>query len=106
MRNFLRGGGHELSAYLKGGLLKCVQYACKGGGGVKKGRKTACILYQWPLELFVCQYNKLLRKGILDINIEILDDKLNKALSCSSTAVASFLPHLLYAFIGSGPVNL
>ena len=29
--------------------------------------------------LFVSHYNKLLRKGILDINIEILDDKLNKA---------------------------
>ena len=42
------GGGPELSAYFIGGLLKCVLYACKGGGGVKKGRKTACILYQWP----------------------------------------------------------
>ena len=34
---------------LKGGVSKMCAGACKGGGGVKKGPKTACVLNVWPL---------------------------------------------------------
>ena len=46
--NFFLGGGHELSAYLIGGVAEMRAICVQGGRGVKKGRKTACILYQWP----------------------------------------------------------
>ena len=32
-----------------GGSFKCMQNACRGREGVKKGQKTACALYVWPL---------------------------------------------------------
>ena len=37
------------TAYLIGGVAEMRAICVQGGGGVKKGRKTACILYQWPL---------------------------------------------------------
>ena len=48
---FLTGGGGNSfeCALSKGGSFKCVQNACRGREGVKKGQKTACALYVWPL---------------------------------------------------------
>ena len=48
---FLSGGGGNSfeCALSKGGSFKCVQNACRGREGVKKGQKTACALYVWPL---------------------------------------------------------
>ena len=37
-----------LSALFLRGSSKCVQNACRGREGVKKGQKTACALYVWP----------------------------------------------------------
>ena len=48
---FLSGGGGNSfeCALSKGGSFKCVQNACRGREGVKKGQKTACALYGRPL---------------------------------------------------------
>ena len=46
-----RGGNSFECALFKGGSSKCVQNACRGREGVKKGQKTACALYVWPLTL-------------------------------------------------------
>ena len=48
---FLTGGGGNSfeCALSEGGSSKCVQKACRGREGVKKGQKTACALYVWPL---------------------------------------------------------
>ena len=50
---FLTGGGGNSfeCALSKGGSFKCVQNACRGREGVKKGQKTACALYVWPLNI-------------------------------------------------------
>ena len=48
---FLTGGGGVIALsvhFLRGGSSKCVQKACRGREGVKKGQKTACALYVWP----------------------------------------------------------
>ena len=37
-----------LSAHFLRGSSKCVQKACRGREGVKKGQKTACAFYVWP----------------------------------------------------------
>ena len=55
------GGGNSFECALsKGGSPKCVQNACRGREGVKKGQKTACALYVWPLICIFfwtsCQY--------------------------------------------------
>ena len=49
---YWRGGNSFECALSKGGSSKCVQNACRGREGVKKGQKTACALYVWPLWIF------------------------------------------------------
>ena len=58
-RVFFLGGGSALRAHLRGGVAKCVLYACIGGEGVKKGQKTACALYGRPLKGLEYRSNKL-----------------------------------------------
>ena len=55
---FLTGGkGNSFECALsEGGSSKCVQKACRGREGVKKGQKTACALYVWPLRGFYIRY--------------------------------------------------
>ena len=45
---FFTGVSSFECALSKEGSFKCVQNACRGREGVKKGQKTACALYVWP----------------------------------------------------------
>ena len=58
---FLTGGGGNSFEYAlsKEGSFKCVQNACRGREGVKKGQKTACALYVWPPKI-LCDVFKVM----------------------------------------------
>ena len=68
-----------MRAHLKGGVAKCVLYACIGGEGVKKGPKTACALLVCPLVMILKIENFVenflfneIKIGGIDKNVKIV----------------------------------